>query len=89
MQQWIQNYLAAQHRALDSILMDGIARLIEIVREAWQYDRQIFAIGNGSNAANASHFATDLGKGSSSMTRTTAASKTCRGTSCTWSFTPS
>jgi len=62
MQQWIQNYMAAQHRALDSIPVDGIARLIETVREAWRQDRQIFAIGNGGNAANASHFATDLGR---------------------------
>jgi len=67
MQQWIQNYMAAQHRALDSIPVDGIARLIETVREAWRQDRQTFAIGNGGNAANASHFATDLGKGSSDV----------------------
>jgi D-sedoheptulose 7-phosphate isomerase len=65
MKQWIQKYVAAQHRALDSLPVDGVARLIETVREAWRQDRQIFAVGNGGNAANASHFATDLGKGAS------------------------
>ena len=38
---------------------------MQTLRTAWQQDRQIFAIGNGGNAANASHFATDLGKGAS------------------------
>jgi D-sedoheptulose 7-phosphate isomerase len=67
MNQWIERYVAAQHRALDSIPADGVARLVETVREAWRQDRQIFAIGNGGNAANASHFATDLGKGASDI----------------------
>ena len=65
MKNWLQNYIAAQHRALDSVPLDGIADATETVRAAWREDRQIFAIGNGGSAANASHFATDLGKGSS------------------------
>ena len=51
--------------ALDSIPVDAVERLVETVREAWTEDRQIFVIGNGGNAASASHFATDLGKGAS------------------------
>jgi D-sedoheptulose 7-phosphate isomerase len=65
MKTWLQNYIAAQHKALDSVPLDGIVRLAETVRAAWLRDAQIFAIGNGGSAANASHFATDLGKGSS------------------------
>jgi D-sedoheptulose 7-phosphate isomerase len=65
MKNWLQNYIAAQHRALDSVPLDGIAEATETIRAAWREDRQIFAIGNGGSAANASHFATDLGKGSS------------------------
>ena len=65
MQTWLQEYVAAQHKALDSICLDGVERLIRTVRSAWLHDQQIFAIGNGGSAANASHFATDLGKGSS------------------------
>ena len=65
MKNWLQEYIAAQHRALDSVPLDGIEKAIETVRTAWREDRQIFAIGNGGSAANASHFATDLGKGSS------------------------
>ena len=65
MKTWLQNYIAAQHRAVDSIPLDAVAKATETVRIAWENDRQIFAIGNGGSAANASHFATDLGKGSS------------------------
>lgn len=65
MNQWISDYIRMQKAALDSIPADAVAQLIEKLREAHQADRQIFVFGNGGSAANASHFATDLGKGSS------------------------
>ena len=65
MQKWLSDYVAAQHRAIDSIPLAAVETLVQTLRKAWQQDRQIFAIGNGGNAASASHFATDLGKGAS------------------------
>lgn len=65
MNQWILDYIRAQKAALDSIPPDGVAQVVEKLRVAWKEDRQIFVFGNGGSAANASHFATDLGKGSS------------------------
>jgi len=65
MNQWISDYVRAQKTALDSIPADGVAQLVEKLRVAWKDDRQIFVFGNGGSAANASHFATDLGKGAS------------------------
>ncbi|MGA2866248.1 MAG: SIS domain-containing protein [Verrucomicrobiota bacterium] len=65
MKQWIGNYLEAQKAALDSIPPGAVAELIETLRRALEQDRQIFVFGNGGSAANASHFATDLGKGAS------------------------
>lgn len=65
MKTWLQNYIAAQHRALDSVPLDSIVKARDTLRTAWEQDRQIFAIGNGGSAASASHFATDLGKGAS------------------------
>jgi D-sedoheptulose 7-phosphate isomerase len=62
---WISEYIAAERRALDTIPVDQVAAAIETVKEALQNDRQIFVFGNGGSAANCSHFATDLGKGSS------------------------
>jgi len=63
--QWIADYIKAQKAAHDSIPLDAVAQLIEKLRQALKDDRQIFVFGNGGSAANASHFATDLGKGAS------------------------
>ncbi len=65
MQEWITGYLAAQKAALDSIPVAVIDALIQRFQQALREDRQIFVFGNGGSAANASHFATDLGKGAS------------------------
>jgi D-sedoheptulose 7-phosphate isomerase len=62
---WLADYVAAQHRALDSVSLGDVDLLINTLRGVWLRDAQVFAIGNGGNAANASHFATDLGKGAS------------------------
>lgn len=65
MRNWIDTYIAQQKAALDSIPADAVALLVDRFREAWKNDRQIFVFGNGGSAASASHFITDLGKGSS------------------------
>jgi D-sedoheptulose 7-phosphate isomerase len=62
MKQWIADYIKAQKAAHDSISVEAVAQLIEALRAALREDRQIFVFGNGGSAANASHFATDLGK---------------------------
>ena len=62
---WIDGYLSAQRAALDSIPADKVTELVALLRTALQEERQIFVFGNGGSAANASHFATDLGKGAS------------------------
>lgn len=65
MKSWIGKYLNAQKAALDSISVEAVAKLIEQLRTCLDEGRQIFVMGNGGSASNASHFATDLGKGSS------------------------
>ena len=65
MNDWIAGYIRAQKAALDSIPVEQVARLIDHLKKAVTDDRQIFCFGNGGSAANSSHFATDLGKGSS------------------------
>jgi D-sedoheptulose 7-phosphate isomerase len=68
MKQWIGDYIRAQKAAHDSIPADTVSHLIETLWEALSNERQIFVFGNGGSAANASHFATDLGKGASDKT---------------------
>jgi D-sedoheptulose 7-phosphate isomerase len=65
MNDWIGQYLKSQKAALDSIPIESVGELIAMLQRALEEDRQIFVFGNGGSAANASHFATDLGKGSS------------------------
>jgi D-sedoheptulose 7-phosphate isomerase len=65
MQQWINDYIRAQQAALASIPADKVAQIVDLFRQALNEDKQIFAFGNGGSASNASHFITDLGKGSS------------------------
>ena len=68
MKQWITDYVRAQKAALDSIPADAVEALINTIQTALAEDRQIFVFGNGGSASNASHFATDLGKGASDKT---------------------
>jgi len=48
--------------------MPAVAELVSKLRAALREERNIFVFGNGGSAANASHFATDLGKGASDKT---------------------
>src|SRR5438046_8326951 len=65
MNQWVADYVRAQKAAHDSMPVAAVGRLIESLSTVWREERQIFVFGNGGSAANASHFATDLGKGAS------------------------
>src|SRR6478609_8672178 len=62
---WLSNYTSAQKAAQESVRLELVAKLIEKLKDAHKQGRKIFVFGNGGSAANASHFATDLGKGSS------------------------
>lgn len=62
---WIEQYRAAQNAATSSIPVDAVARVIASLRTLVREDRQLFVFGNGGSGCNASHFATDLGKGAS------------------------
>ena len=69
MQDWISAYLAAQKQAVDSIRPADIAAIVDTLRDAYRRDAQVFACGNGGNAANCSHFVTDFGKNASEAMR--------------------
>ena len=65
---YFSEYIALQKKALDSIHKEGLAKVIELFKSALDSEQQVFVFGNGGSAANASHFVTDLGKGSSDKT---------------------
>lgn len=67
MTDWISKYLRSHIDALKGLDPAAIERLAQTLRDAHARDAQIFVFGNGGSAANASHFATDLGKGASDV----------------------
>ncbi len=60
---WIQNHLNKHKKALEAISEIDIETLIDECVLTLKAGKNIFVIGNGGSAANASHFAEDLGKG--------------------------
>src|SRR3546814_6034199 len=68
MQSYFHQYREKQKAALDSVPLPAVEQIVEKFREALTADRQLFMMGNGGNASNASHFVTDLGKGASDKT---------------------
>jgi len=62
---WMNDYLARQREVYASLPLDQVATLVGLLKSAHEHDKQVFVFGNGGSAANASHFAVDLGKGSS------------------------
>lgn len=58
-----EEYIDYVKEAMLLIDKDQVENLIEILFTAYRDDKMIFIIGNGGSAANASHFAQDLAKG--------------------------
>ncbi len=65
---YCSEYISLQKKALESIDKETLANVIGLFKSALDEERQVFVFGNGGSAANASHFVTDLGKGSSDKT---------------------
>lgn len=59
----IKEYISHLQMAISAIPVDRIKKLIELLLEAYEDEKQIFIFGNGGSASTASHFACDLGKG--------------------------
>jgi len=59
----ITNYLAGVRDLLASVSEQEIRGVVDLLKEAYEQDRQVFLLGNGGSAATASHLACDLQKG--------------------------
>jgi D-sedoheptulose 7-phosphate isomerase len=58
-------YKAELLSALDTIDLEKVGQVIELLSRARAEGRRIFVCGNGGSASTASHFATDMVKGAS------------------------
>jgi D-sedoheptulose 7-phosphate isomerase len=59
----IDDYLFQLKQCLDRLDRKKIDQIISLLMKAYGNNRTIFILGNGGSAANASHMACDLGKG--------------------------
>ncbi len=62
---WLEGYRDRQQEAHAALPLEQVAGLVTLLHQARDRGAQVFVFGNGGSAANASHFATDLGKGAS------------------------
>src|SRR4051812_45510400 len=67
---WLADYRDRQREVYAALPIEAIAGVVGLLREARDRGAQVFVFGNGGSAANASHFATDLGKGASDASAT-------------------
>ncbi len=58
-----QSYLSYFTKTLDTLDQNEVNSFLDLLVDAYENDRMVFVIGNGGSAANASHFANDLCKG--------------------------
>ena len=70
MNEWLQNYMDAYKKTLDTVPLHKIHDLILEFAQANKSGKQIFVCGNGGSASNASHLATDITKGASDKMQT-------------------
>ena len=61
-QKVISSYLEETKKIADSILIDDIHKITEILFDAWGESKTIYLCGNGGSASTASHFTCDLVK---------------------------
>ncbi|WP_437971737.1 SIS domain-containing protein [Sorangium sp. So ce260] len=59
---FVEKYLRETSEIALATSPDDMARVIEILFEAYRNDRTIYTCGNGGSAANASHLACDIAK---------------------------
>ncbi len=69
MKDFIDQYIQLQKATLETIPREKVSEIVGVFKRALDEERTIFVFGNGGSAANASHFVTDLGKGSSDKTK--------------------
>jgi D-sedoheptulose 7-phosphate isomerase len=63
----INAYLDTVSDLLAVVSREDIQKIVDLVRDAYKNDKQVFIMGNGGSAATASHLACDLQKGITSM----------------------
>ncbi len=62
MKDYIQKYMNDSNEALSRVDQNKINEAIDVLFDAWKDNKQVFVMGNGGSASNATHLAADLAK---------------------------
>ncbi len=58
-----KQYLTELKEVLDDFNLEQFEKIVNLILNAYENEKQIFTMGNGGSASTASHFACDLNKG--------------------------
>ena len=61
--EFVKDYMKNLKNELDTLEIQKIVKVVDVLFDAWKDGKQVFIFGNGGSASTASHFACDLGKG--------------------------
>ena len=59
---YIKSFFDEIRRCIEEIDIDQIEKIADVLHVAWKNDRQVFILGNGGSASQASHMAADISK---------------------------
>ncbi len=60
---FVENYIRELKKTLDGLPLNKVREAASLILETFNNNKQVFIMGNGGSAVNASHFACDLSKG--------------------------
>jgi D-sedoheptulose 7-phosphate isomerase len=63
--EYAKKYLSELKKSLDSMPLDKIEEIVEVLKAAYKNGKRVYSLGNGGSAATASHFVCDFAKGTS------------------------
>lgn len=61
-EKFIHNYFSEMKKVIETISLEDIDKVVELLFDAWKRGSQVFTCGNGGSASTATHFACDLSK---------------------------
>ena len=56
------DYVYNSMQAMDALSIEDINRVVDVLYDAYLYNKTVFIMGNGGSASTSSHFACDLFK---------------------------
>ena len=60
--EYIKTFFDEIKKCIEEISIEQIEEVTDVLYRAWKNDRQVFILGNGGSASQASHMAADIGK---------------------------